>query len=113
MYKMKIISVETYQVLPIPMRVQAVSLRGHRARCRPHLIKHTPSVLDAKYIKSLELYKMKIISVRTYHVLPIPKPVQAASLRVRRARFRPFLVKYTKTVLDSQPVHYKRTSIHY
>ena len=55
LYKMKIIRVGTYHVLPIPKRVQAESLREHRARCRPHLIKHTTSVLDAKYIKSMEL----------------------------------------------------------
>src|SRR6218665_3861154 len=110
---MKIIRVVTYQVLPIPMHAQAASLREHRARCRPHLIKHITPVLDAKYIKSLELYKMKIIRVGTYHVLPIPKPVQAVSLREHHARGRPFLVKYTKTVLDSQPIHYKRASIHY
>ena len=57
--------------------------------------------------------KDEIIRVGTYHVLPIPKPVQVASLREHRARCRPFLVKYTKTVLDSQPIHYKRTSTHY
>src|SRR6218665_2041637 len=95
------------------MHIQAASLREHCARCRPHLIKHTTSVLDPKYIKSMELYQMKIIRVEPYHVLPIPKPVQAASLREHRARGRPFLVKYTKIVLDSQPIHYKRTSTHY
>ena len=47
---------------------------------------------------------MKIITVGTYLVLPIPKPIQAASLRERRARCRPFLVKHTTTVLDSQQI---------
>jgi len=56
---------------------------------------------------------MKIIRVGTYHVLPILKPVQAASLREHRARCCPFLIKYTKIVLDSQPILYKHTSTCY
>src|SRR6218665_4014313 len=58
-------------------------------------------------------YHLNILAkMRTYLVLPILMPVQAVSLREHRARCRPFLVKHTKVVLDSQPIHYNRTSIH-
>src|SRR6218665_2918197 len=55
-YNLNIIAkMRTYRVLPILMLVQAVSLREHHATCPPHLIKHTTSVLYAKYIKSMKL----------------------------------------------------------
>src|SRR6218665_3662082 len=112
---MKIIRVGTYHVLPILMLVQAVSLREHRARCRPHLIKHTTSVLDAKYIKSLEL----IVSDENYKSGNVPRSADSearTSCESERAscQMSSFSGKtHTKVVLDSRHILCKHTSTCY